>query len=318
VCTANDLGKIPHVLRDRLEIIELAGYTVEEKVAIARDYLLPKALSEHGLSPKSVEISDEALLSLATEYTRESGVRNLQREAEGLLRDVAMELAQGRAPRGRIERDDLLRVLGPPKFHDERIEHAPAPGVVTGLGWTPTGGRLLIVEATLTSGEGTLRLTGRLGEVMKESAQTALSLVRSRGAEFGGDAEVVRDLMKRYDVHIHFPAGAVPKDGPSAGVAITTALVSLFAHRPARVDIAMTGEITLRGQVLPVGGIREKVLAAHRAGIRDVILPDRNRKDEPEIPEAARKDMRLHYVKHIREVFELVLLPAEVDEAAAE
>ncbi len=313
VCTANDLGKIPHVLRDRLEIIELAGYTVEEKIAIARDYLLPRALHEHGLSAGSVEIPDEVLLSLATEYTRESGVRNLQRELEGLLRDVAMELAQGRAARGRLERDDLLRVLGPPKFHDERVEHAPSPGVVTGLGWTPTGGRLLIVEATLTLGEGTLRLTGRLGEVMKESAQTALSLVRSEGARYGIDP----GFIAKHDVHVHLPAGAVPKDGPSAGITLTTALVSALTGRPARTDIAMTGEVTLRGRVLAIGGVREKVLAAHRAGIRDVILPRRNAKDEPDIPAAVREDLRIHYVDHVDDVLALCLLdPAPTANAA--
>jgi ATP-dependent Lon protease len=313
VCTANDLGKIPHVLRDRLEIIELSGYTVEEKVAIARDYLLPRALHEHGLRPGSLALDDEALLSLATEYTRESGVRNLQRELEAVLRDVAMELAQGRAPRQRIERDDLLRVLGPPKFHDERVEHAPAPGVVTGLGWTPTGGRLLIVEATLTDGEGTLRLTGRLGEIMKESAQTALSLVRSEGARYGIDP----GFIAKHDVHVHLPAGAVPKDGPSAGITLTTALVSALTGRPARTDIAMTGEVTLRGRVLPIGGVREKVLAAHRAGIRDVILPRRNAKDEPEIPAAVREDLRLHYVDHIDDVLALCLLePVPTADAA--
>jgi ATP-dependent Lon protease len=318
LCTANDLATIPSVLRDRLEIIQLSGYTIEEKLEIARRHLLPKQRQENGLREVQVNLPDDVLLSLVTAYTRESGVRNLERELASLLRDVAMQIAEGKQPNLTITDAEALRVLGPPRYFDELAAKEPAPGVVTGLGWTPTGGTILFVEAQMTRGTGQIRLTGKLGEVMKESAQTALSLVRSRGAEFGGDAEVVRDLMKRYDVHIHFPAGAVPKDGPSAGVAITTALVSLFAHRPARVDIAMTGEITLRGQVLPVGGIREKVLAAHRAGIRDVILPDRNRKDEPEIPEAARKDMRLHYVKHIREVFELVLLPAELDEAAAE
>ena len=313
VCTSNDLGKIPHVLRDRLEVIELAGYTVEEKIAIARDYLLPRALSDHGLAGGSVAIPDEVLLSLATEYTRESGVRNLQRELEGLLRDVAMELAQGRAPRGTIERSDLLRVLGPPKFHDERIEHGPAPGVVTGLGWTPTGGRLLIVEATLTQGEGTLRLTGRLGEVMKESAQTALSLVRAEARRYGLDP----DFLAKHDVHVHLPAGAVPKDGPSAGVTLTTALVSVLTGRPARTDIAMTGEVTLRGRVLEIGGVREKVLAAHRAGIRDVILPRRNAKDEPDIPAAVREDLRLHYVDHVDDVLALCLMePVPRPEAA--
>ncbi len=304
VCTANDLQKIPHVLRDRLEIIELGGYTVEEKIAIARDYLLPRALDEHGLDPHAVELSDDVLLAVATEYTRESGVRNLHRELEALLRDTAMELAQGHAPHARLDRADLLRVLGPPKYHDERVDHEPAPGVVTGLGWTPSGGRLLIVEATLTAGEGTLRLTGRLGDVMKESAQTALSLVRSEAARYGLDP----GFLAKHDIHVHVPAGAVPKDGPSAGITLTTALVSALTRRPARTDIALTGEVTLRGRVLQIGGVREKVLAAHRAGIRDVILPRRNAKDEPDIPKQVREELRLHYVEHIDEVLALVLL----------
>ncbi|HEY8378135.1 MAG TPA: S16 family serine protease, partial [Nannocystis sp.] len=315
LCTANDLGAIPGVLRDRLEIIQLSGYTIEEKLEIARRHLLPKQKRENGLADVPVEIPDDVLLMLATQYTRESGVRNLERELASLLRDIAMQIAEGKQPSLVVTESEALRILGPPRYFDELAAKEPAPGLVTGLGWTPTGGTILFVEATLTRGTGQLRLTGKLGEVMKESAQAALSLVRSRaaapGSDFGADPQVIRDLMKHYDVHIHFPAGAVPKDGPSAGIAVTTALVSLFSRRPARVDVAMTGEITLRGQVLPVGGIREKVLAAHRAGIRDVILPERNRKDEPDIPEAARKDMRLHYVKHIREVLDAVLLPAE-------
>jgi ATP-dependent Lon protease len=321
LCTANDLGTIPGVLRDRLEIIQLTGYTIEEKLEIARRHLLPKQRVENGLRDLAVTVPEDVLLSLATQYTRESGVRNLERELASLLRDIAMQIAEGKQPSLSVSPDEALRILGPPRYHDELAAKEPSPGLVTGLGWTPTGGTILFVEATLTRGTGQIRLTGKLGDVMKESAQAALSLVRSRGVEFGVSPEVVRDLMKRYDVHIHFPAGAVPKDGPSAGIAISTALVSLFSRRPARVDVAMTGEITLRGQVLPVGGIREKILAAHRAGIRDVILPDRNRKDEPDIPAAARQDMRLHYVKHIREVLDAVLLPAEAsddDVAAAE
>ncbi|MCA9705253.1 MAG: endopeptidase La [Myxococcales bacterium] len=307
VCTANDLHRIPAVLRDRLEIIELGGYTVEEKIAIGREYLLPRSLEDHGLSDTPVSVSDEVLLSLATEYTRESGVRNLQRELEALLRDTAMELAQGHAPPERLDRDDLLRVLGPPKYHDERIDHAPSPGVVTGLGWTPTGGRLLIVEVTLTGshdGEGKLRLTGRLGDVMQESAQTALSLVRSDAERYGLDS---KSIVKQ-DVHVHVPSGAVPKDGPSAGITLTTALVSALTRRPARTDVAMTGEVTLHGHVLPIGGVREKVLAAHRAGIRDVILPRRNAKDEPDIPDKVRQELQLHYVDHVDDVLALCLL----------
>ncbi len=310
VCTANDLHKIPPVLRDRLEVIELGGYTVEEKIAIGRDYLLPRTLEDHGLEQTAPAVPEDVLLSLATEYTRESGVRNLQRVLEALLRDTAMELAQGDTPRTTLSRDDLSRVLGPPKFYDELVDHEPSPGVVTGLGWTPTGGRLLFVEVSLTSsvsGEGKLRLTGRLGDVMRESAQTALSLVRSDAERFGLDA---RDIASR-DVHMHVPAGAVPKDGPSAGITLTTALVSALTRRPARTDIAMTGEVTLHGHVLAIGGVREKVLAAHRAGIRDVILPRRNAKDEPDIPKAVRTDLRIHYVDHIDDVLGLCLLEPE-------
>ncbi len=318
LCTANELGAIPDVLRDRLEVIPLSGYTVEEKLEIARHHLLPKQRMENGLENVEIDVPDEVLLQLATEYTRESGVRNLERELAALMRDVAMHLAEGKSPRHRLDPEEVLRILGPPRYYDEMAAKVPTPGVVTGLGWTPVGGTLLFVEAGVHPGTGQIRLTGKLGDVMKESAQAALSFVRSRGAEFGVSPAQLSALLKDHDLHLHFPAGAVPKDGPSAGIAVTTALVSLFTGRPARADIAMTGEITLRGQVLPIGGVREKVLAAHRAGIRDVILPDRNRKDEPEIPAAARADMRLHFVKHIREVIDLVLLPVPDEQAAAE
>ncbi len=318
LCTANELGAIPDVLRDRLEVIPLSGYTIEEKLAIARRHLLPKQRAENGLADVPVELGDDVLLALATQYTRESGVRNLERELAALLRDIAMHLAEGKAPHTILDEAELLRILGPPRYHDEFAAKLPTPGVVTGLGWTPVGGTLLFVEANISPGTGQIRLTGKLGEVMKESAQAALSFVRSRGAEFGILPEELNKRLKDHDLHLHFPAGAVPKDGPSAGIAVTTALVSLFTNRPARSDIAMTGEITLRGQVLPIGGVREKVLAAHRAGIRDVILPDRNRKDEPDIPPAARADMTLHFVRHIREVIAIVLLAAPDEVAAAE
>ncbi|MEM7156399.1 MAG: endopeptidase La [Myxococcota bacterium] len=315
VTTANDPQRIPHVLRDRLEIIELSGYTIEEKVAIGRNYLLPRALEDHGLD-ENFDPSDEVLRALATQYTRESGVRNLHRELEALMRDIAMTIAQGEPSRNTIDPDDLLRVLGPPKYHDELVDHVPSPGVVNGLGWTPTGGRLLIVEATLTRGDGKLRLTGRLGDVMRESAQAALSLVRAQAEQFGIDP----DFHGSHDVHVHLPAGAVPKDGPSAGITLTTALVSILTGRPVRTDIAMTGEVTLHGRVLAIGGVREKVLAAHRAGLRDVILPRRNTKDEPDIPAAVRADLRLHYVDRVEEVIELCLLdppPAQGEDQAA-
>jgi ATP-dependent Lon protease len=314
ICTANDVSKIPHVLRDRLELIELSGYTTDEKIAIARDYLLPRALADHGLVGRAPDLSDDLLLSLATEYTRESGVRNLQRELESVLRDAAMGLAEGQ-PGGTREvgREDLLQILGPPKYHEELIlEGSPPVGVVTGLGWTATGGRLLFVEARRTAGEGKIRLTGRLGDVMKESAQAALSLVRVMASQFGIDPK----FFDRSDIHVHFPQGAVPKDGPSAGVTVVTALVSLLTGRPVRQDVAMTGEITLHGRVLPIGGVREKVLAAHRAGIKHVLLPARNAKDAPEIPAAVLADLTLHYVSKVSEVIEFALLPADEADAA--
>ncbi|NVB41279.1 endopeptidase La [Pseudenhygromyxa sp. WMMC2535] len=322
ICTANELGTIPAALRDRLEFIHLSGYTLAEKLAIARGHLLPKELRENGLSGQviyspgrgsqgrgdaaaspEVEVDDAVFELLATEYTRESGVRNLQRRLAALLRDVAMQRAEGRAEVDRIRVEDVGRVLGPPRFREELMGHGPRGGVCTGLGWTPVGGQLLFVEVTTVKGEGRLRMTGRLGEVMKESAQAALSLVKSRADHFGVSAD-----LSKCDVHIHLPAGAVPKDGPSAGVALTTALVSALGGKKVRHDVAMTGEVTLCGNVLAVGGVREKVLAAHRAGIRDVILPAHNRKDEPEIPIAARKDLSLHFVSHVDEVLALSLL----------
>jgi len=349
ICTANEVGAIPGVLRDRLEFIRLSGYTIEEKLAIARRHLLPKELRDNGLMPEllvgdeppapgsigeqrarnasllaatrregddplpgerpaSVEIDDAAIERLATEYTRESGVRNLQRKLAALLRDVAMQKAESRGGFDdpvHIGVADLARVLGPPRYSEELMDVGPRVGVCTGLGWTPTGGRLLFVEVSTVVGKGQLRLTGSLGDVMKESAQAALSLIRSQAAHFG----VEHINFDERDVHIHLPSGAVPKDGPSAGIALTTALVSALGGRLVRHDLAMTGEVTLRGHVLPVGGVREKLLAAHRAGIRDVILPARNRKDEPELPEAARKDLRLHFVAHVDEVLALALLP---------
>jgi ATP-dependent Lon protease len=314
ICTANDLGPIPMVLRDRLEIIELTGYTIAEKVAIARDYLLPRARAEHGLDAGAVTIADDAFEQLVVRYTRESGVRNLQREIEALLRDSAMAQAEGSTGPRTLSTDDLVSVLGPPRYHDEVIDKVPTVGTVVGLGWTPVGGRLLFVEAATTPGEGNVRLTGRLGEVMRESAETALSLVRSRAERYGIHPQFMRDR----DVHVHVPDGAVPKDGPSAGVTVTTAVISSLTGRPARTDLAMTGEITLRGMILPIGGVREKVLAAHRAGIRDVLLPARNRKDEPEIPLAVRQDIRLHFVSTIDEVLDLALLPAPAGEPTAE
>jgi ATP-dependent Lon protease len=305
ICTANDISRIPGVLRDRLEVIELSGYTTDEKIAIARDYLIPRARAEHGLEGRAPDIPDDVLEVLATQYTRESGVRNLQREVEAILRDRAIGVVEGAADSSRrLDLVEVGRILGPPKYHEDVLDKDPTVGVVVGLGWTPTGGRLLIVEAASTPGSGNLRFTGRLGEVMKESGQTALSWVRSQAAQLGIDP----DFLSDHDVHVHVPAGAVPKDGPSAGVTVTTAVVSALTGRRARPNVAMTGEVTLRGHVLAIGGLREKLLAAHRAGIREVIVPARNRKDEPDIDEHVRAEVKLHYVDHIDQVLELALV----------
>lgn len=303
ICTANDASRIPNVLRDRLELIELSGYTTPEKLEIGRRHLLPRLAGDHGLSTET-SISTEALELIATQYTREAGVRGLQRQLEAILRDVAMGVAEDVSPPDTIDVDDVSRILGPPTYHEDLVDPQPMIGVVTGLGWTPVGGRLLFVEARSTPGEGKIRLTGRLGDVMRESGQTALSLIRSQASRFG----LPTNLTQR-DFHVHVPAGGIPKDGPSAGVTVTIALISHLAHRPVRPRTAMTGEITLHGQILPVGGIREKVLAAHRAGIRTVVLPHGNQKDEVDIPDQVRSEMSFHYVKRIDEVIDLVLDP---------
>ena len=303
LCTANELGAIPDVLRDRLEVIPLSGYTVDEKLAIAREHLLPRQRAENGLRPEQVEIADDVLLSLATAYTRESGVRNIERELAALLRDIAMHLVEGKQNLARIDADQVLRILGPPRYHDELAAKLPAPGVVTGLGWTPVGGTLLFVEANISPGTGQIRLTGKLGDVMKESAQAALSWVRAHSAELGIDA----NFFELLDIHLHVPQGAISKDGPSAGNAILSAIVSLLTGRRVRPDVAMTGEITLRGAVLPVGGIKSKMLAAHRAGIKTVILPERNQKDLIEVPEEVRAELTFVPVNNVRVVLDTVL-----------
>ncbi|MEM6294563.1 MAG: endopeptidase La [Myxococcota bacterium] len=316
ICTANDVSRIPMVLRDRLEFINLTGYTLGEKIAIARDYLVPRALKEHGLGASAVAFEDAAFDLLASRYTRESGVRNLQRSIEAMLRDFAMNLVERGTKDGStvtLTPEDVERVMGPPRYHEDTVDDTPPLGVVTGLGWTPTGGRLLVVEAATTPGEGKLRLTGRLGSVMKESGQTALSLIRSRSASFGVDPGVLR----KHDLHVHVPAGAVPKDGPSAGITVTTAVVSILTGRRVRNDVAMTGEVTLHGKVLAIGGVREKVLAAHRAGATTVILPAQNRKDEVDIPDSVRTDLTLHYVDRVEQVLEIALLDPEPVEAAS-
>jgi len=303
ITTANVIDTVPPPLRDRMEIIHLAGYTEEEKVAIARRHLVPRQAREHGLAPEQdIEFTPEALRLLTRGYTREAGVRSLEREIASVCRKTARRRAEGDTAPARITPDSVTSFLGAPRFEFEELEERTrVPGVVTGLAWTPAGGDILFVEATRMPGRHTLTLTGQLGDVMKESAQTALAWVRSHAGELG----LAPDFWDRSDIHVHVPAGAIPKDGPSAGVTMTTALVSLLTERPVRPALAMTGEVSLSGRVLPVGGIKEKVLAAHRAGVRTVILPRRNEKSLVEdVPMAVREAMTFHLADSISEVLE--------------
>jgi ATP-dependent Lon protease len=287
IATANMLDTIPGPLRDRMEVIELSSYTSQEKMQIARRYLVKRQLEQNGLKAEQVEITEAALARVIADYTREAGVRNLEREIGALLRHAAMRIAEGTVTQVRIDADDVAAILGSHRFEAELAQRTSVPGVATGLAWTPVGGDILFIEAALIPGGGRLILTGQLGDVMKESAQAALSLVKSKYRTLGLDPAV----FEKNDIHVHVPAGAIPKDGPSAGVAMFTALASLLTGRVVRADTAMTGEISLRGLVLPVGGIKEKVLAAMHAGVKRVMLPARNRKDFDDIPEEARKGL---------------------------
>ncbi len=293
ITTANMLDGIPPALRDRMEVLDLPGYTAREKLEIARRHLVPKQLAAHGLSRKDLELPPATLEAVISDYTREAGVRNLEREIANLCRKVARGVAEGRRGRTVVKPDRLRALLGPRKFERESAESGAAPGIATGLAWTPTGGDILFIEATRMAGKGHLILTGSLGDVMKESAQAAVSYVRARGERYG----LPSDFIEKNDLHIHVPAGSIPKDGPSAGLAIAAALVSLLTGRPLPPDLAMTGEITLRGRVMPVGGVKEKVLAAARAGIRRVLLPARNRDDLSEVPADIRRALKFHFVK---------------------
>jgi ATP-dependent Lon protease len=295
ITTANQLDTIPGPLLDRMEVIRLSGYTISEKLEIARRYLVPRQRRENGLAAEQCEISDQALRAIVADYTREAGVRNLEREIGSVFRHAAARIAEKTAERIRIDAADLAEILGPPRFEAETALRTSVPGVATGLAWTPVGGDILFIEATRIPGSGKLILTGQLGDVMKESAQAALSLVKSRHRELGIDAK----LFEESDIHVHVPAGATPKDGPSAGVAMFTALASLLADRAVRSDLAMTGEISLRGLVLPVGGIKEKVLAAMLAGLKTVMLPARNRKDWDDIPEEARAALQFVWLEKV-------------------
>ena len=308
--TANVLDSIPAPLRDRMEIIELTGYTEEEKLQIARRYLLKRQLQANGLSAEQVQISDEALRHVITDYTREAGVRNLERQIGGLLRNSAVTIASGDAQSVAIDAAAVERILGPARFESDVALRTSVPGVATGLAWTPAGGDILFIESSRVRGSGKLILTGQLGDVMKESAQAAVTLVKSQADRLGIDATI----LDNSDLHIHVPAGAIPKDGPSAGVAIATSLASLLTQRTVRADIAMTGEISLRGVVMPVGGIKEKCVAAARAGIRTVILPARNRRDLEDIPESVRARLEFVWAEKIDDVFARAFeaVPAEL------
>ena len=301
IATANMAEPIPPALKDRMELIEIPSYVEEDKLNIAKQYLIPKQIQEHGLTDDHILFSDEALRMIINSYTREAGVRNLEREIAAVCRGVATDVARGNESMHEITEDSVSEYLGPIKYFSETSERIKDTGIAVGLAWTPVGGDILFIESSRMAGKGRLNLTGKLGDVMKESAQTALSYIRAKADEFKVDP----DVHEKYDLHIHVPAGAIPKDGPSAGITLFTSLLSLLTDRKVREDVAMTGEITLRGTVLPVGGIKEKVLAAHRAGIKEVILPDRNKKDLIDIPEKIRKQMKFHFINQMSDVLDI-------------
>jgi ATP-dependent Lon protease len=313
ITTANLLDTIPGPLRDRMEVISLSGYTANEKLEIARRYLVRRQLEANGLKAGQAEISDDALRATIQHYTREAGVRSLEREIGKAMRHAAVRIAEGEAGPIAIGAEDLGSVLGPPQFESEVAMRTSVPGVATGLAWTPVGGDILFIEATRTPGGGKLILTGQLGEVMRESAQAALSIVKARAVALGIDPA----RFEKSDIHVHVPAGAIPKDGPSAGVAMFVALHSLHSGRCVRADTAMTGEISLRGLVLPVGGIKEKIVAAHRAGIRRVMLPARNKKDYEDIPASAREHLEFVWLENVDQALGAVFDCGEQADALA-
>lgn len=313
IATANIADTIQPALRDRMETIEIPGYTAEEKLNIAKSHLIPKQLDGHGLKPEQLTLDDTAIKEIISSYTREAGVRNLEREIASVCRGVAREIVEGLQEPKIVKAAEVRKYLGPEKFYYDVKERCSRSGVATGLAWTPAGGDILFIEATKMPGKGNLRLTGQLGEVMKESAQAALSYIRANARLLGIDP----DDFEKHDLHIHVPAGAIPKDGPSAGVGMLTALVSLLRGTMVANDIAMTGEITLRGLVMPVGGIKEKVLAAKRAGIEKVILPEKNKNDLEDVPKHIRKSMTFHFVKEMDEVVEKAILPDQDGKIAA-
>jgi len=306
LCTANNPDTIPPALWDRMEVIECPGYTRAEKLAIAREFLGPKQLSAHGLTDERLDLTQEGFEKIVDSYTREAGVRNLEREIGAVCRTAVMRIAEGESDLRMVADGPMVeKILGPPRYLPDLAERTSTPGVATGLAWTPSGGDILFIEATQMPGKGDVMVTGNLKSVMSESAATAVSFVRSHAKDLGLDPE----FLKKTDLHLHVPKGGTPKDGPSAGVTMFSAVASLLLHCPVKKDVAMTGEITLRGSVLPVGGIKEKILAAHRAGIRSVLLPARNEPDMEEVPQDVRADLTVHYIKRVSEVLPLVLEP---------
>jgi ATP-dependent Lon protease len=307
ITTANMLDTIPPALLDRLEVIELTGYTQEEKAKIAERYLIPRQLKENGLTADQFRLNEKALNFIITGYTREAGVRNLEREIANACRGVAAQIAEGSITSKTVTDKDIPNYLGPVRVPTDVDSRITRPGIAIGLAWTPVGGDILFIEATAMRGKKGLALTGQLGDVMKESASAALSFIRTNAEELGVDSEFFDNM----DIHIHVPAGAIPKDGPSAGVTMLTVLTSLLTNRKVKKHLAMTGEITLRGAVLPVGGIKEKVLAAYRAGIKTILLPAWNRKDLEDIPDNVQKSISFHFINDMMEVIKLALEPVK-------
>ena len=318
ITTANYLEPVPPALRDRMEVIELAGYTEEEKLEIAKRHLMPKQITENGLTNDLIEFTDEALLKISRSYTHEAGVRNLEREIGSVCRKIARAVTEGQTEKATLSAERVTALLGPEKFFPEVAERTQDPGVAIGLAWTPNGGDILFIEATRMTGKKGLTLTGQLGEIMKESAHAALAYIRSKANRLG----LAPDFYENCDLHIHVPAGAIPKDGPSAGITMATALASLLTNRPVNSHIAMTGEITLRGKVMPIGGVKEKILAARRAGVKTVILPKRNEKDLEDVPPNVREEMEFRFVDSIDEVLDLALsqqaVPVDTQEAGVQ
>ena len=311
VATSNSLNTIQPALLDRMEIINVNGYTIEEKVQIGKKYLLPKQLTEHGLTTKHLKIAQPQLEKIVEGYTRESGVRGLEKQIAKVVRYAAKNIAMEEDYAVKVSNDDLIEILGSPKLERDRYENNSVAGVVTGLAWTRVGGDILFIESILSKGKGALNITGNLGKVMKESATIAMEYIKANAEDFG----IKNNVFSDYNVHIHVPEGATPKDGPSAGITMLTSLVSLFTQRKVKKNLAMTGEITLRGKVLPVGGIKEKILAAKRAKIKEIILSKANKSDVDEINANYLKGLTFHYVSEMREVIDLAITKTKVTHA---